>query len=92
MESRLLHEGIYNRVSIGDVGYIVEGSFIRMFNVILPWNDESNRKFGEPVRYEPLNFDNRAIRRTTFDRTDYFSSSVSKEENTNIGLAASPDP
>ena len=85
-------EGIYGQVSIGDVGYIVQGSFIRMFNVIRPWDDESNRKFGEPVRYEPLKFDNRAIRRTTFDTTDYCSSSVSREENTNIGQAASPNP
>jgi hypothetical protein len=85
-------EGIYDQVSIGDVGYIVGGSFIRMFNVTRPWDDESNRKFGKSVRYEPLNFDNRAIRRTTFDTTDYCSSSVSREENTNVGQAASPDP
>lgn len=33
---------IYNHVSIGDVGYVREGVFIRMFNVILPWDHESN--------------------------------------------------
>src|SRR6267154_6846981 len=86
------HEGIYDQVSIGDVGYVVGGSFIRMFNVIRPWDDESNRKFGKPVPYEPLNFDNCAIRRTPFDTTDYYSFPVSKEENINIGLPASPDP
>ena len=30
------------RVSIGDVGFLVEGAFIRMFNVMLPWNNPSN--------------------------------------------------
>lgn len=30
-----------------DVGYVVrEQDFIRMFNVILPWDDESNRTLG----------------------------------------------
>jgi hypothetical protein len=30
---------IYIYVSIGDVGYVRDGVFIRMFNVILPWED-----------------------------------------------------
>ena len=37
---------LYDRVSIGDVGYVYEGAFFRMFNVRLPWDDESNRNFG----------------------------------------------
>jgi hypothetical protein len=45
---------IYNHVSIGDVGYVHEGVFIRMFNVILPWDHESNRTLGEPEPYESL--------------------------------------
>ncbi|KAI0280746.1 fungal-specific transcription factor domain-containing protein [Russula aff. rugulosa BPL654] len=45
---------IYNHVSIGDVGYVQEGVFIRMFNVILPWDHESNRTLGEPEPYESL--------------------------------------
>ena len=45
---------IYDEVSIGDVGYIREGSFIRMFNVMLPWSHDSNRTLGEPEPYEPL--------------------------------------
>jgi hypothetical protein len=84
-------ENVYDQVSIGDVGYIDEGAFIRMFNVMRPWDDVSNRNFGEPVYYKPLNFDYSAIRRTTFDTTDYCSSSVSREENINIGQAASLD-
>ena len=43
---------IFNNVSIGDVGYLHEGTFIRMFNVMLPWNHPSNRTFGDPKPYE----------------------------------------
>jgi hypothetical protein len=39
-------EGIYDHVSIGDVGYVYEGGFIRMFNVTLSWDDESNKTLG----------------------------------------------
>ena len=45
---------IYNNVSIGDVGYLDKGTFIRMFNVMLPWNDPSNRTLGQPEFYESL--------------------------------------
>ena len=48
-------EGLYDRVTIGDIGYISEGAFIRMFNVTLPWDDPSNRTLGVPDRYDPLN-------------------------------------
>ena len=82
---------IYDQVSIGDVGYVRNGSFIHMFNVIRPWDDDSNRKLGEPDRYEPLNFNNLTIRRETFDTVDYYSSSVSREENANSEPAASPE-
>jgi hypothetical protein len=39
---------IYDNVSIGDVGYLNEGTFIRMFNVMLEWDDPSNRRLGVP--------------------------------------------
>ncbi|KAI0270907.1 hypothetical protein BGY98DRAFT_231174 [Russula aff. rugulosa BPL654] len=45
---------IYDGVSIGDVGYLYEGTFIRMFNVTLPWDDPSNRLFGAPESYDLL--------------------------------------
>ena len=45
---------IYNSASIGDVGYLHEGTFIRMFNVTLPWNHPSNGLLGKPEPYEPL--------------------------------------
>ncbi len=84
-------ESIYNQVSIGDVGYIYEGSFIRMFNVTLPWDDESNRTLGEPYRYDLLSSDSFAIRRETFGKVDYYSRRVSREENVGNTQAASPD-
>ena len=37
---------LYDRVSIGDVGYLQEGTFMRMFNVMLPGDDPSNRRLG----------------------------------------------
>ena len=33
-------ENLYNHISIGDVGYLLEnGAFMRLFNVTLPWDD-----------------------------------------------------
>ena len=45
-------KGVYNQVSIGDVSYVLEGCFIRMFNVTLPWYDKSNKTLGKPCRYD----------------------------------------
>ena len=39
-------------VSIGDVGYLYNGSFMRMFNVTLPWDDPANKLLGKPEKYE----------------------------------------
>ncbi|KAF8491436.1 hypothetical protein F5888DRAFT_1598287, partial [Russula emetica] len=41
-------------VSIGDVGYLDNGAFMRMFNVTLPWDDPSNKLLGEPDKYERI--------------------------------------
>ena len=68
--------GLYNQVSIGDVGYISEGTFIRMFNVTLSWDDESNNALGEPCRYEPLRLGDFAIDRKRFGQIDYYSRHV----------------
>jgi hypothetical protein len=83
-------ENLYDHVSIGDVGYVYEGAFIRMFNVTLPWNDESNRLLGvEPPGYDPLPSSN--FRREGFDKVDYYSRHVTREENAYIAQTASPD-
>ena len=70
------------RVSIGDVGYLCEGEFIRMFNVILSWNHPSNRKLGELDSFRSLeqdNFDN--VRTSELYQKEYHSPQVSKVEN-----------
>ena len=73
---------IYNNVSIGDVGYLHEGTFIRMFNVILPWNHPSNGVPGIPEPYDPLDcspFINSI--EAHFEKVDHYSHSVTAETN-----------
>ncbi|KAI9439552.1 hypothetical protein H4582DRAFT_1535834 [Lactarius indigo] len=45
---------LYPAVEIGDLGYIREGKFHRLFNVLLPAEDESHADFGVPENYEQL--------------------------------------
>jgi hypothetical protein len=75
-------EGLYNNVSIGDVGYINEGLFYRMFNVTLPWDHPSNNKLGQLEPYQHLDcgpFVN--SHETPFVKGDYHSPNVSSERN-----------
>ena len=72
-------EGLYDEVSIGDVGYICDGSFIRMFNVSLPWNDPSNEKLGKPEEFKTLELDS-FTRENKIDPADYLSPHVDKVE------------
>ena len=83
---------IYDKVSIGDVGYLHEGSFIRMFNVILPWSHESNRALGEPESYKSLDcgpFGNTLER--PFNRVIHCSRYVSTETNAGNTQAMTPN-
>jgi hypothetical protein len=83
---------IYDKVSIGDVGYLHEGSFLRMFNVMLPWNHESNRTLGEPEPYQALDcgpFANTLKRQ--FDKAKLCSRYVSAETNAGNRWAMTPD-
>ena len=73
---------LYDQVTIGDVGYINDGFFHRMFNVTLPWDDPSNNRLGKPDHYKPLNwrpFSN--IRKKTFAKDEYYSGNVSSQYN-----------
>ena len=45
---------LYPAVKVGDVGYIREGKFRRLFNVLLPAEDKSHKIFGVPEYHEPL--------------------------------------
>jgi hypothetical protein len=65
-------QNLYQQVSIGDVGYMQEGSFRRMFNVLLEWDDPLNRTTVKPEPYPRLDvgpFPN--IRRSPFSKGDY---------------------
>jgi hypothetical protein len=69
-------------VSIGDVGYLREGTFIRMFNVTLPWNHPSNTLLIIPEPYDPLGlgpFTNTI--ETNFDEIVRISRFVTAETN-----------
>ena len=68
------------RVSIGDVGFLVEGAFFRMFNVMLPWNDPSNNNFFSLEPFESLDCGPLANTiEAQFDRVDHYSRHVTIE-------------
>jgi hypothetical protein len=83
---------LYPSVSVGDVGYVKEGHFVRMFNVLLPWDDPSNRTCCVPEPYDPVNlgpFIN--IRESVFDGGDYRSRSVAAQEQNVAEQARAPN-
>ncbi|KAF8265211.1 hypothetical protein EI94DRAFT_366055 [Lactarius quietus] len=43
---------LYDVASVGDVGYISEGRFHRLFNILLPADDPSHQNFGVPDNHE----------------------------------------
>jgi hypothetical protein len=48
-------ENLYDHISIGDVGYLLEnGAFMRLFNVTLSWDDPLNRLLEVPEEYKRL--------------------------------------
>ena len=76
--------GLYDcgHVSIGDVGYMCDGDFMRMFNVTLPWDDPSNQKLGIPKDFKPLDQSHSVkVRGGRFLQAEYHSPYVSKIEN-----------
>jgi hypothetical protein len=76
--------GLFNdpgHVSIGDVGYLDDGTFMRIFNVKLPRDNPSNGFIEIPEGYKPLeqeHFDN--VRRSEVRQEEYYSH-VSKVDN-----------
>jgi hypothetical protein len=77
-------ENLYEKVSIGDVGYIYNGSFYRMFNVMDSWDKAppANQRLGEPDQYEPLVWDPFPnIHETHLHKVDFHSPNVSGQEN-----------
>lgn len=83
---------IYPQVSVGDVGYVKEGCFFRMFNVLLEWDDPSNYTFCEPEPYTRLDLGQFVnVRESRFNKGDYYSRFVAcHREDTNV-MAVGPD-
>jgi hypothetical protein len=79
---------VYDCVSVGDVGYVKDGYFVRMFNVLLPWDDPRNRLFCAPDPYEPVDLGQFLnIRESQFHGGDYCSRYVATQEH-NVGAQA----
>ena len=92
-------DNLYERVSIGDVGYMKEGYFVRMFNVLLDWSnplncrlyDSESNSESQPENYVRLDmgpFYN--IRQLGFSKGDYHSRFVTVSEGIDT-MAMSPD-
>lgn len=45
---------LYSRVEVGDVGFVRNGRFHRLFNALLPADHPSHSDLGVPEDYEPL--------------------------------------
>jgi hypothetical protein len=83
---------LYAQVSVGDVGYVREGCFFRMFNVLLDWNDPSNYTLCEPEPYARLDlgpFVN--VRELMFSKGEYYSRYVTSFQEPTNTMAAGPD-
>lgn len=75
---------LYEQVSVGDVGYVKEGCFFRLFDVLLEWNHPSNYVLCEPEPYSRMElgrFGN--IRESRFSSGDYYSRHVTRERMNN---------
>ncbi|KAI0298654.1 hypothetical protein B0F90DRAFT_681103 [Multifurca ochricompacta] len=87
--------GLYDQVRIGDVGYVRQGHFLRMFNALLPANHPMQGGYGVPPDFVPLNmgeFGN--IRTLHLPRGDHCSSAVVRDSGTGSQIhwqAAGPD-
>ncbi|KAH9963606.1 hypothetical protein BC827DRAFT_121102 [Russula dissimulans] len=83
---------VYPQVSVGDVGYVREGYFYRLFNVLLEWDHPSNRILVQPEPYTRLDlgpFTN--IRESVFSRGDYYSRNVIPSQESDNLRAEGPD-
>ena len=75
-------ENLYNHISIGDVGYLLEnGAFMRLFNVTLPWDDPSNRLLEVPEEYKLLELGHFINAHSSEMRKREYCSRVSKVDN-----------
>jgi hypothetical protein len=74
-------QGRFKHVSIGDVGYVDNGTFVRIFNVELPRDDPSNKFIEIPEGYKPLKREHFVnVRHSAVPQEEYHSH-VSKVDN-----------
>jgi hypothetical protein len=71
-------EGEYGPVRVGDVGFVREGRFFRLFNALLPADDPSHNEIPLPEYHEPLipNVRNHLYRGTPLRPDHYCSAGV----------------
>jgi hypothetical protein len=75
----------YDQVRVGDVGIVLQGRFVRMYNALLP-ADHPSQGYGVPLDFTPLDigpFEN--IRSLTLPPADYCSGSVTAVKDRGIG-------
>jgi hypothetical protein len=69
--------GLYDAVEVGDVGFIRNGRFHRLFNVFLP-GDHPSHRFGVPEHHQQLHLHASAyIHKDVEGTTDFCSRHVS---------------
>ncbi|KAI9511929.1 hypothetical protein F5148DRAFT_183104 [Russula earlei] len=86
---------LYPAVEVGDVGYIREGRFHRLFNVLLPADHPSHQNLGVPPFYEPLKISrvSEHIDSLTLGSQDFCSRGVTKASaQIEVFATAPPDP
>ncbi|KAI9445971.1 hypothetical protein H4582DRAFT_1785351, partial [Lactarius indigo] len=69
--------GEYSPAQVGDVGFIRDGKFHRLFNALLPADDPSHESRGTPPYHEPLQLRLRDhIDRGTLSPNNFYSYGV----------------
>ena len=66
---------LYDRVRVGDIGYVKRGRFFRMFNILLQANDPA-QVHGVPEGFVQLNMENICTLRLNLPQGDYCSNAV----------------
>ncbi|KAI0295806.1 hypothetical protein BC826DRAFT_1007718 [Russula brevipes] len=66
--------GLYDAVEVGDVGFIREGCFHRLFNVLLPGDHPSHQNFGVPECHQQLHLNAPNHIHRSVEGTDVFNS------------------
>ena len=70
----------YPAVEVGDVGFVRNGRFYRLFNVLLPADDPSHENFGIPEYHQQLTLRMRThIDSSTLGPNNFCSSRIASE-------------